>query len=226
MGKNRRDRIREETLDEIKQIAKKQLAKSGAAGVSLRAIAREMGMSTPGLYSYFANYDELISTLMLDAFTSLADTLETARDDYAATDHSGRFQGVVDAYRQWALDHRFEYLLIFGTPNINASSKEVYSAAKKNWHIVAGVLSAAAEAGVIHIPTLLDEPPAVYLQIQQEWRTQYGIDVSVPILHTAVKVWGLFHGLVMLELTHHKPELPKQAHQTELKLLMRELGLQ
>lgn len=225
MTKTRRERIREETFKEIKQIARRQLAEGGAMGISLRAIAREMGMSAPGLYNYFANYDELITALVMDAFDSMADALEAARDAHDVGDHVSRFQAVVNTYRQWALDHRHEYLLIFGAPNVNAPVETIASAAKRNWRVILEVLSAAAGDGHLRIPTQFDEPSPIYEQIQQEWQTLYRIEVSVPVLHTAVKVWGLFHGFVMLELTQRQPEMLRQAHELELQLLMKEIGL-
>ncbi len=225
MTKTRRERIREETVREIKKIARRQLAEGGATAVSLRAIAREMGMSAPGLYSYFANYDELITALVIDVFNSMANALEAARDACDAGDHAGRFQAVVSTYRQWALEHRYEYLLIFGTPDINAPIEIIAPAAKRNWRVILEVLSAAAADDHLRIPSQFDEATPIYDQIQQEWRALYGIEVSVPVLHTAVKVWGLFHGLVMLELTQRQPEMLKQAHELELQLLMKDIGL-
>ncbi|QIS12048.1 TetR/AcrR family transcriptional regulator [Nocardia arthritidis] len=76
----RRERLREQTSREIMSIALRQLVADGAGGISLRGIAREMGMTARAIYTYFATRDELITALTDEMTTSLADTLERARD--------------------------------------------------------------------------------------------------------------------------------------------------
>src|SRR5437870_9333689 len=68
---SRRDRLRAATIDEIIQTARQLLVKDGPEAVSLRAIAREMGMTAPGLYRYFGNHEELVRHLCAGIFTEL-----------------------------------------------------------------------------------------------------------------------------------------------------------
>ncbi len=81
MAQTRRERIRVSTIDEIKTTAWKQVAEQGAASLSLRAIAREMGMTAPGLYRYFKDRDGLVTALLIDAFDSFSTTLEFGSRD-------------------------------------------------------------------------------------------------------------------------------------------------
>jgi len=101
MTQTRRERIRTATIDEIKSTAWKQATEQGAAALSLRAIAREMGMTAPGLYRYYPDRDALVTALLMDAFDSFSAALETARDNCAADNHIGRFRAICKAYFEW-----------------------------------------------------------------------------------------------------------------------------
>ncbi len=94
MPLTRRERVRAATIDEIKEIARRHIAEKGAAALSLRAIAREMGMTSPALYRYFASRDDLVTALIVDAYNSLADALEAARDACEEADHAGRLAAI------------------------------------------------------------------------------------------------------------------------------------
>src|SRR6201996_2929431 len=114
-GPTRRERQRRETLAEIKARAMDQVAAGGAAAVSLNAIARAMGMSPAALYRYFDGRDALLAELVVDAYGSLADALQRAADGVGEDGAAERLVTVARAYRDWALGHPNEYLLIFQT---------------------------------------------------------------------------------------------------------------
>jgi AcrR family transcriptional regulator len=113
-----RDRIREEVTREILTVARAHLAQQGAAALSLRSIARQLGMAPSALYRYFASRDALLSALILGAYTSLADEAERAsRAAYAGeNDARAHWVAVPRAMRAWALGHPHEWGLIFGSP--------------------------------------------------------------------------------------------------------------
>src|SRR6202046_3771698 len=73
-----RERARAELTREIKQEARRQLAASGAQGLSLRAVARELGMVSSALYRYFPSRDELLTALIIDAYDALGEAAEAA----------------------------------------------------------------------------------------------------------------------------------------------------
>src|SRR5690242_11761729 len=102
-----RERYREQIRDEVKQHAWEQIATAGVPALSLNAIAKQMGMSGPALYRYFANRDELITALIRDAYQSLVDAV--AGDAADLLELAGRI-------REWALADPQRYLLIYGTP--------------------------------------------------------------------------------------------------------------
>lgn len=111
-----RQLAREATVARIKEIALAQLAVEGAAGLSLRAIARELDLVSSALYRYFASRDQLVTALVLDAYGDLADAIETSVE---VARHDGErrawIAGAV-ALRQWALCQPHRYALLYGSP--------------------------------------------------------------------------------------------------------------
>ncbi len=111
-----RARARAELTTEIKQAARRQLAEQGAAALSLRAVARELGMVSSAVYRYFPSRDELLTALIVDAYDALGAEVEqteaTTRDAGVAV----RWGHVARAVRAWAIAHPNEYALIYGSP--------------------------------------------------------------------------------------------------------------
>lgn len=108
--------MRAELVQEIKEVARRQLAEAGA-NLSLRAVARELGMVSSAIYRYFASRDELLTALILDAYNSLGEAAEGA--DVAVrkrSDYFGRWLAVAHAIRDWAVARPHEYALIYGSP--------------------------------------------------------------------------------------------------------------
>src|SRR4030095_17139404 len=112
----RRERVRQATVEEIKAVARAQMAAEGTAGVSLRAIAREMGMTAPALYRYFGSRDDLVTALVTDAYDALADAMEAAVAAVPAGRHADRVRAAFGAFRAWGIEHPTEFALIFGSP--------------------------------------------------------------------------------------------------------------
>jgi AcrR family transcriptional regulator len=112
-----RERVREEMTAEILAVAADHVARDGAAAISLRSIARDLGMAPSALYRYFDGRDALLSALILSAYGALADQAEGAADEAERrTDQVERWQAVPRALRLWALEHPHQWGLIFGTP--------------------------------------------------------------------------------------------------------------
>lgn len=111
-----RARARLEVTAAIKDEARRQLAAEGAAKLSLRAVARELGMVSSALYRYFPSRDDLLTALIIDAYDSLGECAEGAHDKAADAGPVGRWTAVAEAVRDWALRHPHEYALIYGSP--------------------------------------------------------------------------------------------------------------
>jgi AcrR family transcriptional regulator len=111
-----RERARAELTREIKEEARRQLAASGAQGLSLRSVARELGMVSSALYRYFRSRDELLTALIIDAYDALGAAAEAASDALPTSDIRGRWRVTCGAIRDWALVNPHEYALIYGSP--------------------------------------------------------------------------------------------------------------
>jgi AcrR family transcriptional regulator len=120
-----RERVRAELSREIKEEARRQLAASGAGGLSLRAVARELGMVSSALYRYYPSRDELLTALIIDAYNALGAAAETATAAGQGPGQApagkagparGRWTAACHAVRDWALANPHEYALIYGSP--------------------------------------------------------------------------------------------------------------
>lgn len=104
---------------DILRVAREHLATHGAAALSLRAIARDLGMVSSGIYRYVESRDELLTRLIVDAYTSLADhvgKLHGAAWDADPGDLDGRWRAIGRGLREWALAHPQDFALIYGSP--------------------------------------------------------------------------------------------------------------
>lgn len=116
---SRRDRVRAATTEEIKQTARRLLVAEGPDAVSLRAIAREMGMTAPALYRYFGSHEDLIGHVVADIFTEIANdiraAIETAGRE-SGGDITAKLVAACHEFRRWSLTHRAEFGMLFGSP--------------------------------------------------------------------------------------------------------------
>jgi AcrR family transcriptional regulator len=113
-----RERARAELVTEIKDSARRQLGEVGAPALSLRAVARDLGMVSSAIYRYFPSRDDLLSALIVDAYDSLGDAAERAeaKARKAGADPGTRWLATCRAVRTWALANQHEFALIFGSP--------------------------------------------------------------------------------------------------------------
>jgi len=206
MPLTRRERVRAATIDEIKETARQQIAEHGAASLSLRAIAREMGMTAPALYRYFCSRDDLVTALIVDAYHSLAAALAESQETDEES-HTVRIMASAHAYRGWALEHPEEYGLIFGTPipSYEAPLEITGPAAAESMAVLIQVLDAAYQDGVLS----LAEPSPALLTLLDPWVDKLDYAGPPTVIHLALACWALIHGLVSLELFGHLAPAPE-----------------
>jgi AcrR family transcriptional regulator len=109
-----RERARAELTREIAEEARRQLAASGANGLSLRAVAKELGMVSSAVYRYYPSRDDLLTALIIDAYDAVGAAAEQAMADPGPA--RGRWLAGCRAIRAWAIDRPHEYALIYGSP--------------------------------------------------------------------------------------------------------------
>lgn len=202
MRRGRREKIRDITREEIRDAARELMAEKGTEGLSVRGIARRIGMTAPALYHYYASLNDLITALIKDAFTQLAETLEARATDPALTTSAERLTAVANAYRRWALAHPIDFQLIYGNPipNYAQPTGVTYPPARRSFLVVARILTQAMESGEIELPDAYRHlPPAIETSLIKLTQVD-GHDLPLPALYLAATFWAKIHGHVMLEL--------------------------
>ncbi|MDP7701967.1 TetR/AcrR family transcriptional regulator [Mycobacterium sp. TY815] len=111
-----RQESREQIEAKIIELGRRHLVEHGATGLSLRAIARELGMVSSAVYRYVANRDELLTLLLVDAYSDLADAVRQARDGTESDFWSDDVLAITHAVRAWAVAHPARWALLYGSP--------------------------------------------------------------------------------------------------------------
>lgn len=231
MARPRREKILDITREEIKDTARRLLAEKGTAGLSVRAIARQMGMTGPALYHYYGSLNDVITALIQDSFTQLADTLEAAASDPALTTSAQRLTAVANANRQWALAHPVDFQLLYGNPipDYTQPTEVTYPPARRSFLVTAGILAAALENGEIDLPDHYRHLPPALEQSLLGLTQVEGHDLPLPALYLTAAAWVKIHGHIMLELFNLiQPVIADvdQFFQYELQLFLQQIGLQ
>ncbi|HUZ20776.1 MAG TPA: TetR/AcrR family transcriptional regulator [Acidimicrobiales bacterium] len=203
-GRSARERVRAELTREIKEVARHQLAAEGASHLSLRAVARELGMVSSALYRYFPSRDELLTALIIDAYEALGETAEAAAASPEHGDLLDRWRAVCRSIRRWALEHPHEYALVYGSPvpGYRAPTDTIVPAARAVT-VLLGLLAAAWEEGRIAPPA--DVPP---LQVgvageMERLAAQILPGVDAATTFRMLVAWTQLLGMVSFELFGH-----------------------
>jgi AcrR family transcriptional regulator len=199
-----RSRVRAELTREILDAGRRQLGEVGSAGLSLRAVAREVGMVSSAVYRYFPSRDTLLTALIVDAYSAVAGAAEQAERARPRADLGGRWRATVRAVREWALAHPQEYALIFGSPvpGYQAPPDTIDPAARIPLLMI-GILREAEAAG--HTPSSDDDrtiPPAVLADLAG-LRSLAAPTLSEPQLARAVMAWTQLIGSISFEAFGH-----------------------
>ncbi|MGW5275951.1 TetR/AcrR family transcriptional regulator [Streptomyces sp. NPDC004044] len=195
-----RERARIEVTAAIKDEARKQLAADGAARLSLRAVARELGMVSSALYRYFPSRDELLTALIVDAYDAVGEAAEAAdRASCAGSSapHLARWTAVACAVRDWALAHPYEYGLIYGSPvpGYTAPQATIGPASRVGLLLIAIVGDAHRTDGLA-LPPLADE-----LRSEAErMAADFAPDLPPAVVAPLVAAWSQLFGLISFEI--------------------------
>lgn len=195
---SRRERLRAQTLADIREHAYAQIARGGAAALSLNGIAKGMGMSGPAMYRYFASRDELLATLVVESYEHLADALTKAALDARRRAPEGRLRAAVDTYREWALAHPHRYRLVFGSTYGSGAldPERIIPAAHRSMSVI---LAALAELGPADDAPVVDD--AVLERQLADWGETPGTPPASPgVLLLGLVSWMRMHGIVSLEI--------------------------
>ena len=144
---NVRARVRAEMIEEIKAVARHQLTIDGA-NLSLRAVARDIGMASSAVYRYFASRDELLTALIIDAYDAVGEAAERAAAEAASP--LEKWVAAGHAVREWAVENRHEWALIYGSPVPGYSApRDTVEPASRIMLLLGAVLAEAHRTGVM-----------------------------------------------------------------------------
>ncbi|AGS67927.1 TetR/AcrR family transcriptional regulator [Streptomyces collinus] len=193
-----RARARTEVTAAIKDAARRQLAAEGAAKLSLRAVARELGMVSSAVYRYFPSRDDLLTALIIDAYDSLGEAAEAAHAKAGqGADPVRRWTAVCEAVRCWGLGHPHEYALIYGSPvpGYAAPQATVPAAARVGLLLIGIVRDAHQGPGLAALPL-----PAELRPEGERMAADLAPDLPPEAAVALVAAWAELFGLVGFEL--------------------------
>lgn len=195
-----RERVRAQMTEDIKRVARDHLATRGA-DLSLRAVARDVGVVSSAVYRYFASRDELLTALVVDAYGELADAAEIAERSAARDDPHARWMALSCGIRAWALAHPHEYALLYGSPvpGYQAPEDTVGPASRPQLVFAQIVRDAVASAGS---DLVLADPMAQSLRKDADGVAQFLELTQVPsaLIVRALLAWTQLFGALSFEM--------------------------
>ena len=208
---SRRDRARADTVREIKATARRVLVERGVEGLALRAVAREMGMTAPGLYRYFASREDLVEHVVADLYDELTDVLETVRDTVDPALPGRQLLTVSRAFRSWATTHHAEFGLLFGSAGERVLEPEDLHGPGESPPQVAGRRFGGVFAELVAriyfdrgfpVPAEDDLDPALRAQLAT-WCAKLPVALPLGVVHVFLSCWIRLYGMVCMEVFGH-----------------------
>ncbi|WP_433492923.1 TetR/AcrR family transcriptional regulator [Nocardia grenadensis] len=197
-----RARARAQTMIDIKRIAREHLATDGAAALSLRAVARDLGVVSSAVYRYVRSRDELLTLLVVDGYDALGDAVDAALAA-APDDPIEQFRVTARTIRAWALTEPAWYGLLFGTPvpGYAAPADRTVTPGTRVIVTLMGLFAAAHGRGLL-VPPAADGPSLAgpladdFVRI----RAEFGLEVPDWVLARGLTVWCALFGAVCFEV--------------------------
>ncbi|HEY4376360.1 MAG TPA: TetR/AcrR family transcriptional regulator [Acidimicrobiales bacterium] len=192
---------RVELTRQIKDVARQHVARDGAPALSLRAVARELEMSSSAVYRYFASRDELLTALIIDAYDSIGQAAEKADARHDGATPRARWITVGTAIRRWAVRNPHEYALVYGSPVPGyAAPQDTIAHAGRTINVLATILGDAWAAGDITAPATA--PPIPDGLRDDALAAAEALSPGIPPegVLAAIVAWSGLFGLVSFEL--------------------------
>lgn len=217
---------RERLESEIVRLGRAQLAQVGPAALSLRAVARELGMASSAVYRYVPSRDALLTRLIVESYDSLGQAVEEAEAVVDRSDLAGRWHAVGTTLRRWALAHPHDWALLYGTPvpGYDAPAEQTGPAGTRVTSLLIGLLVDIAGSGRAATPHRA-EPADEAEQLARTVLGQLGLDeqqLPPALVLAGLAAWTLLVGAVSSEVFEQQgPQLVGPAlfdHQLALAL--------
>lgn len=229
MARPRKDQLREDMASDIKTVARAQMQAKGTAGLSLRAIARELGVTAPAIYNYFPRLDDLITALIVDAYNDLAESMQAAFDAVQTDAMRQRMGATLHAYRDWALKNPAMFQLIYGNPipGYEAPSEVTVPLAARPFEIMGQAVQIGLETGEMHMPEAYAHVTEPLAQHAEAIIQQGAYPIAPETLVMLIATWTRIHGMVILEVIGHTPPTvgdPDAFFTHEVDLMLAQMG--
>jgi AcrR family transcriptional regulator len=223
-------RQRSETIPQIKAVARGQMSEHGTAGLSLRAIARELGVTAPAIYNYFPRLEDLLTALIVDAFADLAEAMEAAEAAEPADRPYDKILALCLAYRAWAMAHPTDFQLIGGNPipGYHAPEEVTIPLARRPFLGMFRWFIRAHASGELIIPAEYESVPPAMAAGVAAWQQASGIEVADALMGLLMSGWARIYGLTALEMYGHLQPLvgdPAALYRYEMTAFLKQLGL-
>ena len=202
MSEGVRARRRDDVTRQVLEIGRRHLTQYGAAALSLRAVTRDLGMVSSAVYRYVGSRDELLTLLVVDAYTELGDAVDARLADAARAAWDTRILAVCNAVRDWALGEPARYALLYGSPvpGYEAPGEQTMEPGTR---VILALLRLVAEgvtAGdVTDGPALVPVPRPLRADLARV-AGDVGMEVDPAVMARAVLLWATLFGAVSLEV--------------------------
>lgn len=181
------------------ELGRRQLVDRGAAGLSVRAIARELGVVSSAVYRYVSSRDELLTLLLIDAYSDLADAVDRARETVAEA-WSDDVIAIARAARRWAVTHPAQWALLYGSPvpGYHAPAERTVPAGTR----VVGAIFDAVAAGIAtgDIRLTNDLAPQPMSSDFERIRHEFGFPGDDQVIAKCFLLWAGVLGAISLEV--------------------------
>jgi AcrR family transcriptional regulator len=196
MAPTARARARDAVLADLTAAAGRHLAEVGPAALSVRAVARELGMPSSGVYRYVASRYELLTLVIVDAYDRLGRAVEEAVERDGSDGRACLLAGV-HAVRAWAHDHPQHYALLYGTPVPGYAAPETTIAPASRLYaaLLRPLQGVEPIESVVVAGTLASDVQAVIDQL--------ALDISPETVTVALELWATMFGMVSIEQFGH-----------------------
>lgn len=188
-------------MTDIVRIGREHLATDGAAALSLRAVARDLGVVSSAVYRYVSSRDELLTLLVVDGYNALGDAVDAAVAD-APDDPIEQMRVLARTVRRWAMTEPARYGLLFGTPvpGYDAPADQTMAPGTRVIITLQSLFARAHRSGLLHAPAAKPHVSASLATNFAEIRNDLDLDIPDWLITRGVTFWASLFGAVSADV--------------------------